>query len=68
MRTALWIIAFAQMYNIVEAWVWAIHWRLKGKKEFEERMKDRDRSTDLESLLALYSNDIDELEERKNGK
>ena len=64
MKTALWIIAFAQMYNIVEAWFWGLHWRVKGKKEFEERTKERK----LESLLALYDTDFNEIEGKKNGK
>jgi len=42
MKTALWIIAFAQMYNIVEAWFWALHWRTKGKKEFEAKYTIKD--------------------------
>jgi len=50
MKTALWIIAFAQMYNIVEAWFWGLHWRVKGKKEFENNIKSRD----LEKLMKLY--------------
>jgi len=42
MKTALWIIAFAQMYNIVEEWFWAVHWRIKGKKEFEAKYTIKD--------------------------
>jgi hypothetical protein len=60
MKTALWIIAFAQVYNIVEAWIWSLHWRLKGKKEFETRTTERK----LESILALY----DSSDKDKNGK
>ena len=44
MKTALWIIAFAQMYNIVEAWFWGLHWRVKGKKEFEKHIEIRNLS------------------------
>jgi hypothetical protein len=48
------------MYNIVEAWFWGLHWRVKGKKEFETRATERK----LESLLALY----DSSNEDNNGK
>lgn len=54
MKTALWIIAFAQVYNIVEAWFWGLHWRVKGKKAFE-----------IERALSFY--DREQLGD-KNGK
>ena len=49
MKTALWIIAFAQVYNIVEAWAWALHWRIKGKKDFDTLVKER-----AERTLSFY--------------
>ena len=65
MKTALWIIAFAQMYNIVEAWVWALHWRLKGKKNFDALIQSRKHSKHLERTLSFY--DREQLGD-KNGK
>lgn len=65
MKTALWIIAFAQVYNIVEAWFWGLHWRVKGKKEFEARASERDHLNNLERTLSFY--DKEQLGD-KNGK
>jgi hypothetical protein len=52
MKTALWIIAFAQMYGIVESWLWSIHWRVKGKREFDRLAIER--SAKLENILSSY--------------
>lgn len=65
MRTALWIIAFAQMYNIVEAWFWGLHWRVKGKKAFDVLVQERDHLNNLERNLSFY--DREQLGD-KNGK
>jgi len=60
MKTALWIIAFAQVYNIVEAWVWSLHWRLKGKKTYESKKRE----LELEALIDLYR----KVEDKKDGE
>lgn len=65
MKTALWIIAFAQMYNIVEAWFWGLHWRVKGKKDFDALIQSREHSKQLERVLSFY--DREQIGD-KNGK
>jgi len=64
MKTALWVIAFAQVYNIVEAWVWSLHWRFKGKRDFQRKIDLKDDSTELKRLLATYRS----MKEIKDGE
>jgi hypothetical protein len=49
------------MYNIVEAWVWSLHWRLKGKQSYESKKRE----LQLEALIDLYSKEI---EDKKDGE
>ena len=66
MKTALWVIAFAQMYGIVENWFWSIHWQVKGKRDFNKRADDR--SIKIDSLLSIYDTFTrDSIERDKNG-
>jgi hypothetical protein len=53
------------MYNIVEAWFWGLHWRVKGKKDFDALIQAREHSKQLERVLSFY--DREQIGD-KNGK